>query len=217
MNRAKSQAQKLAVDGREALLAAARELLTENGGSRFSLAEVAARSGRNIALVSYYFGGKEQMLLAIVNEDEAAITRPLQDLLNADFPVQEKLERHLWGMVELAARRPYFNALIHELLRRSDAATRELIVQKMIRPVVAFQKALLEQGQAEGVFRPIDPFTFYLNVVGGVDMLFAAHATVELGFGERSDDPALRERFVRETLALILNGVRAPAAHGKPE
>jgi TetR/AcrR family transcriptional regulator len=198
-------------------MAAARELLTENGGSRFSLAEVAARSGKNIALVSYHFGGKEQMLVAIATEDEVAVTQPLQALLAADLPVLVKLERHLRGLVELHARRPYFNALIHELLRRSDAATRELIIEKVIRPMVAFQKALLEQGQAEGVFRPVDPFAFYLNVVGGVDMLFAAQATVELGFGERSDDSALRERFVRATLALVLDGMRAPPPHAGPE
>ena len=52
--------------GRKALLAAARELLSEHGGSRFSLAEVAARSGKNSALVKYYFGGKQQMLVAIL-------------------------------------------------------------------------------------------------------------------------------------------------------
>lgn len=193
-------------DGRKALLAAARELLSENGGSRFSLAEVAARSGKNSALVKYYFGGKEQMLLAILKEDQDAIMQPLFELMDSDLPAIKKLERHLGGLVELHARRPYFSALTHELLRRSDAKTTKTIAVQIVRPVIQFQRRLLEQGYAEGVFRQIDPLSFYLNTMGGVEMLFGARATLEFGFGESCDDPALRRRFVRETLSIVLKG-----------
>lgn len=197
-------------DGRAALLAAARALLSENGGSRFSLAEVARRSGKNIALVSYHFGGKEQMLQAILKEDHQSVLDPIEDLGASDLPAMHKLERHLSGMVELHARRPYLTALTHELLRRSDDETSKAIADQIVRPVIAFQQRLLDQGRAEGVFREVDPFAFYLNVVGGIDMLFSARATIEFGFRYRMDDDALRQRFVRETLALLTHGIAAP-------
>ena len=76
--------------------------------------------------------------------------------------------------------------------------------------MIAFHRALLDQGKAEGVFRDVDPFAFYLNVVGGIDMLFMARATIEDGFGYRMDDAELRRRFVRDTVDLVLNGVTLP-------
>ncbi len=197
------------VSARDAVLKAARELLSEHEGPRFSLAAVAERSGRNIALVSYHFGGKDQMLLSILREDQQALRLPLEKLAAAEIDPVAKLGRHLSGMVEVHARRPYLTALTHELLRRGDAATREIVTTEVVRPVIEFQRKLLEEGVAAGVFRPVDPFSFYLNTVGAIDMLFSARATLQFGFGERSSDPALRARFVRETLALILHGVSA--------
>ena len=199
-------------DGRAALLTAARELLSEHGGSRFSVAEVAKRAGMNIALVSYYFGGKEQMLRAILDEDEEAVFSPLLVLSALDVPAVRKLELYLRGVVELYVRRPYLNILIHDLLRRSDVATRRNISTRVVTPVIDFHRALLAQGQAEGVFRDVDAFAFYLNVVGGIDMLFMARATIEDGFGYRMDDAELRRRFVRDTVDLVTNGVVTPTA-----
>ena len=82
------------------------------------------------------------------------------------------------------------------------------------RPVIGFQQRLLTQGKAEGVFRDVDPFAFYLNVVAGVDMLFSAHSTNEFGFRHRMDR-ALRCRFVSETVALLIRGItlQTPSAH----
>ncbi len=204
-------------DGRSALLDAARELLSVHGGSRFSVAEVAKRSGMNIALVSYYFGGKEQMLRAILDEEEGAVFGPLKKLAVADMPAVTKLERYLNDVIELHVRRPYLTILIHDLLRRSDEATRKEIAAHVVTPVIEFHRALLAQGKAEGVFRDIDPFAFYLNVVGGIDMLFMARATIEDGFGYRMDDTELRRRFVRETVDIVFNGVATPQAKLKTE
>jgi len=204
-------------EGRAALLTAARELLSEHGGSRFSLASVAKRAGMNIALISYYFGGKEQMLLEILNEDEEVVFRPLAQLSAADLPAFKKLERYLSGVVELYARRPYLNILTHDLLRRSDDDTARRIAARVVTPVIDFHRALLAQGKAEGVFRDVDPFAFYLNVMGGVDMLFAARATIEHGFGYRMNDADLRKRFVRETLAIVTHGVATSPPPKTPE
>jgi TetR/AcrR family transcriptional regulator len=188
---------------------ATRALLSENGGSRFSLAEVAARAGRNIALVSYYFGGKEQMLTAILDEDEEVVLGPLRTLSASDLPAEVKLQRYISGMVVLMSRRPYLNVLIHELLRRSGPEVGEDIAARFVRPIIAFQAALLEQGRAEGVFRDVDPFAFYLHLMGGVDMLFSARATIGFGFGLKIDDLALRERFIRQAVDLVMDGARA--------
>ncbi len=206
---AKQVKQQSGVDGRTALIVAVRELLTEHGGSRFSLAEVALRAGRNIALVSYHFGGKEQMLIAILQEDEEAFLGPLRELVASDLPADQKLERHLNGWVQMIASRPYLNVLIHELLRRTGPEVGEDIANRFVRPTIELQAQILEQGEREGLFRKLDPFVFYLNVMGGIDMLFTARSTIEFGFGHRMNDEATRASFVKDTLSLILHGALA--------
>lgn len=197
------------VDGRTAIMVAVRELLSEHGGSRFSLAEVAVRSGRNIALVSYYFGGKEQMLTAILEEDEHAFYGPLREIVASDLPADQKLERHLSDWVDMVASRPYLIILIHELLRRSGPEIAEDIANRFVRPTIELQAQILEQGERQGLFRKLDPLVFYLNVMGGIDMLFNARSTIELGFGRRMDDTATRTKFVKDTLSLVLHGALA--------
>ncbi len=197
-----------APDARNVILDVARDLLAEHGGSRFSLAEVASRSGRNVALVSYYFGGKEEMLLAILKEDEAAILGPLQALERSPQSAEAKLRQHIAGMVELHARRPYLSALVHELLRRSGKVIAKDIASRFIRPVIRFQKKILKQGVAEGSFRAADSTILYLYIVGGIDMLISARATLLYGFGESYNDAALRKRFIDETIALVMDGLR---------
>jgi AcrR family transcriptional regulator len=206
---AKRKTAEVVVNGRGAILDAARALLAEHSGSRFSLAEVAERSGRNIALVSYYFGGKEEMLLALLDEDEKAILGPLQPLEDSELSAEQKLERHIAGVVELHARRPYLSPLIHELLRRSSKAVAQDIANRFVRPVIALQRKILEQGVTEGAFRPFDTTVFYLNVMGGIDMLISARATLQYGFGHRRDDAGLRTQFIHETMSLVMNGLRA--------
>jgi AcrR family transcriptional regulator len=213
---AKRQASE-SVDGRTAFMMAVRELLSEHNGSRFSLAEVAARAGRNIALVSYYFGGKEQMLIAVLKDDEDAFMVPLRALVASDLPADHKLERHLSAWVDMLAKRPYLNVLIHELLRRSGPEIGEDIANRFVRPTIELQAQILAQGEREGLFRKLDPFVFYLNVMGGIDMLFSARSTIEFGFGRRMNDAATRASFVKDTLSLVLHGaLAAPAGPGKP-
>lgn len=203
-------------EGRSAILQAARALLGERGGSRFTLAEVATRAGKNVALVSYYFGGREKMLIAILDEDQAIMTKPLDKQLDLDLPAEVKLERHLSGMVKLWSKRPYLNALVAELLRRSGKSSQDEIVNRLLRPTIEVQRAVLEQGRAEGVFRDIDPMIFYLYVMGAVDMLFNARNTMENVFGCNADDAAVRKHFVTQTMSLVMDGLRAPTPTAGP-
>ncbi|SEK05655.1 transcriptional regulator, TetR family [Sphingobium sp. AP50] len=202
-------------EGKSAILKAARSLLGERGGSQFTLTEVAKRSGKNIALISYYFGGREEMLLAILDEDQALITKPLEQQREWNDPAEVRLERHLSGMVKMWAKRPYLTPLTAELLRRSGPKSRDEIVDRLLRPVVDIQREILEQGRAEGVFRDIDPMVFYLYVMGAVDMLFNARNTIENVFGRHGDDASLQEHFVQQTMSLVMDGIRLPASTGK--
>ena len=195
-------------DGRSALLDAARELLSENGGSRFSLAEVAKKSGRNTALVSYYFGGKEQMLLAILDEDEEEILPPFQKLISLEVSPEKKLRLHLEGMSELYSQKPYLTILIPELLLRSRKEVADSIAERFVHPIVKLQKELLQEGCKAGAFREVDHLAVYFMIMGGVNFFFSSAPNLEYGFGYKRITKELRERFVTHSLEILLNGLK---------
>lgn len=192
-----------------ALLEAVRRLVAERGNVDFSLSEIAETSGKNSALVSYHFGGKEQLLLAALLDSQDELMHPLEALQAMDLPADEKLRMHLEGLVEVHARNPHLNTLTRVLLRRSSDETAKEIAARFVHPMISFQAAILEQGHSEGLFRKVDPFTFLLTSIGAIDMLFAARATIEFGFGRKSLDEAQRKEFAAELYAILVAGISA--------
>jgi AcrR family transcriptional regulator len=63
-------------DARVAILDAAMELISESSGRKdISVRELAARAGVNLALISYYFGGKEGCLAELYRAKMSAFAR----------------------------------------------------------------------------------------------------------------------------------------------
>lgn len=194
---------------RSALLAAVRRLISERSDVEFSLTDIANASGKNSALVSYHFGGKEQLLLAALQESTDSLLLPLTELRNRDLPADEKLRLHLTGLIKVFEKHPYLNILSRVLLRRSSEAAAKNIAEQFIEPIIDFQKSVLDQGKAEGIFRDVDPFTFYITSFGAIDMLFAAKATVRFGFGRETLKKGDLDAFGEELCQTLIAGISA--------
>ena len=194
---------------RSALLAAVRRLISERGDVDFSLTDIANASGKNSALVSYHFGGKEQLLLAALQESTDSLLLPLTDLRNRDLPADEKLRLHLTGLIKVFEKHAYLNILSRVLLRRSSEAAAKNIAEQFIEPIIDFQKSVLDQGKEEGIFRDVDPFAFYITSFGAIDMLFAAKATVRFGFGRETLKKRDLDAFGEELCQTLIAGISA--------
>ncbi|MHB1138955.1 MAG: TetR/AcrR family transcriptional regulator [Microthrixaceae bacterium] len=66
-------------EGRAALLDAATEIVTETGSPNVTVREVAARAGINHGLVHRYFGTKDTLIAAVIDEIAARVARELTD------------------------------------------------------------------------------------------------------------------------------------------
>src|SRR5258706_5803983 len=85
---------------RDLLLAAASELMNHRNTIDISLSELATRSKLNSALVKYYFGNKEGLMLALMKRDAAIAIRDLEHLLATPLPPAIKLQRHIAGVIK---------------------------------------------------------------------------------------------------------------------
>lgn len=196
---------------RDQLLAAAGAVMTEQDTIDVPLAEIAQRAGVNVALVSYYFGGRDGLLLALAKRDAEQALAGLDVLMRLDLSPAAKLRKHIAGVVDSFFRHPYLNRLLRALMRDSDSAAAREIAECFAAPTAAAVRALLEEGARIGELRPVDPMLFHFAMHGACESLFSGRTMLKHLHGIEAIDDALRQRYAAAVTELLLAGCLAPA------
>ena len=192
---------------RDQLLDATGALMTEQRSIEISLSEIAERSGLNSALVKYYFGSKNGLLVALLRKVLGPRMAELQPLASADMPANEKLRIHINGVVNTYFKYPYVNRLMHYLLTDAGQEYGKIIAEEFARPLVETQTAILAEGQQAGLFRQADPLIFYFHLVGACDFLFFGRATLDHVFGLPEVTQDLKRRYVEHLYQTLTQGL----------
>jgi AcrR family transcriptional regulator len=185
---------------REKLLQATHELLVERGGAEPSVSQICERAGVQAAMVSYCFGGKAQMLEALVARLRDGVQAELDRLAALDLGPEEKLRRNVRAMIRNFVRFPYGSKLSERLTAGHGHG--EQIATMFGDAMVPFYAELL--AEEEGVFRELDPRLLFASIAGMADYFSAARS---LFAGEAEQE--LIVRFAGHTIELLLEGVRA--------
>lgn len=191
----------------DALMDAAGALMAERNSVDITFADIAERSGLNSALIQYRFGGKTGLFRALLERDAGAMLPALAALVAADLPAEEKLRRHIRGVIRTYHRHPYMNRLIGALASETDGDAARYISERFTRPIAAGHRAILRQGVAEGTFRPVDPMLFYFSLIGACDHLFHARYSLKWAFGIGEIDEPLSLAYAAHVEATVLASV----------
>jgi AcrR family transcriptional regulator len=194
----------------EKLLVAVSELMIERNSIEVSLSDLAQKSGVNAALVKYHFGNKEGLLLALLARDADTQIAHLEHLLKQPIPSTEKLKLHIAGIINAYYRFPYMNRLLHLLLHDSSDAAAASVSQFFVKPLLDFQRRLLDEGVAKGEFKPVDPVFFYTHLVGACDHLFHARHAMSRAAGVSAVTEEVRRRYIDYMTDTFLGGLLRP-------
>ena len=132
---------------REQLLEAASEIMREGDTIDLSLSELSLRAGLNSALVKYYFGNKNGLMLALLDRDMGKIVIDLNALVAKDMPPEEKLRRHISGVIDTYYTFPYLNRLMMRMVRDAAPIEAARIAERYLKPLSA--AIVAEQHQPE--------------------------------------------------------------------
>jgi TetR/AcrR family transcriptional regulator len=172
--------------------------------------EIARRAGVGKRMLYHYFGNKEALWLAVL-EDAYAKIRGEERLLDVgSLPPEEGMRR----LVEFSIRYCHDNSdfvalLIGENLNRAKYLRRSRRIRDMHVALLAVLADLLERGARAGVFRRgIDPSELYITIAALAFFYFSNVHTLSVIFGQDLNAVAARRRHRRHAVDVVLGFLR---------
>jgi AcrR family transcriptional regulator len=182
---------------RAAILAAATEEFTAHGLNGARVDEIAKRSGVNKRMIYYYFGDKNGLYLAVLEEIYA-------DIRNAEIRLHLADRDPVDAMRELVAftwnyfiEHPEFLSLLGtENLHRARHLKTSKKIRELHSPLIGIISSVLTRGQKAKVFRPgVDPVQLYIDIAALGFFYMSNRFTLSTIFGrDLGSTDALEER-----------------------
>jgi AcrR family transcriptional regulator len=134
------------------------------GGARVD--RIAARAGANKRMLYYYFGNKDALFLAVLEDSYARIRSAERALHLTDVDPREAMRRLVGFTWRYYLLHPEFLTLLNsENLHRGRHIRRSRNIIAMHAPFVAMIKQVLERGARAGEFRRgVDPVQLYISI-----------------------------------------------------
>jgi TetR/AcrR family transcriptional regulator len=138
---------------RAKIIEATAALLSQSCRHAVSIRDIARESGANSALVSYYFGGKEQLYGAVLAEQFAAYEREVVPFFKSEGDARHNVTEACKALTTFHKQRPFWLTLyLRELTNPS--ACYETVIKPCIDNASRQASAMIQAGIDQGVFKP---------------------------------------------------------------
>jgi AcrR family transcriptional regulator len=141
------------------IVAVATHEFAENGLSGARVDEIAARTKTSKRMIYYYFGSKEGLYLAVLEEAYRHIRNIEGELVVDHLSPEEGLAQLVRSTFDYHLANPDFARLVmNENMHRGEFIGQSTIIQKLNVPAIQSVRSIYERGRKGGVFRDgIDP------------------------------------------------------------
>ncbi|MHB1711566.1 MAG: TetR/AcrR family transcriptional regulator [Acidimicrobiales bacterium] len=181
------------------LVDSARMLAAESGSSSFTVADVAARAGVSLRSFYRHFSGRDDLLLALFEEEAQLGATLLAEALGDGLSPLERLHRYIVGLFGFVVTGSgYASLLVREHLQLGERRAEDLRVA--LSPLVDMLEVELSAAATAGDIRAVDRHD---AVVVFALILSHVHATILFTPGEDAGTGAARLwEFCRTGLAV---------------
>jgi len=190
-------------DCRSTLITIATPLFAEKGFNGVSVRAIASLAGVNVSMISYYFGGKEGLYGAVLNEQFAVLKR-VAEIARLDADPLEKFELYVRATVARYRQNPYLlRFYTSELTNPTQCFA--TIVKPAIQGVVKLLQEFFTEGLSHHQFREgLDPTDTALALAGMINFYFLLEpASAELV----DHSPDRDEELIRNIMDIFTKGV----------
>jgi TetR/AcrR family transcriptional regulator len=191
--------------GRDAIVAAARQLLEALPPHKVPTVLIARKAGVDPALVRYYFSNREELLIAVI---EHILATWLAEHQLPDGPPAQRLSAHIDGMFEFSCRvRSMQRLMIDGCAEAKSAAVRARVRTLTAEAMHHYAEFLHLEGDAEAASP--DPLFMHIAIIGLCEFFAAAQAMILPVAPKHLDATQLAQRYKAFICDLVLDGVRS--------
>ena len=193
--------QQRAIDTRNRILVAARELFSERGYNGSAVDEIAARAKANKQRIYAYFGSKQQLfeavLLTLFNEVNLFAHTDMDDC-----PPAELTGRVLHGFMKIHAQHPEFWRLLAWVNLDSGVQVARLLDARSHENTAI--RGLFEQGVSSGVIREME-FLEYIYALLALSWFYYSNArTLPVTLSPKLYEEEYKERLIADMAKLFV-------------
>ncbi len=188
-------------DKKEHIINVAIELFSTKGFEGTSIRELAAKAGVNIAMVNYYFGSKDKLFEALIENKVAYMKGKLEELVaNKSLSEIEKIDIIIESYVDRLLSQPAYHRVIHQELLVRQRESMHHNITSIFNRNMEMVKSIIDAGIKKKVFKKVDPELTMASIVGTINqvMLSKAMCLMLIQKGEDFDpytDKAFRKRL----------------------
>lgn len=178
----------------------AEKLFSELGYDGASTRHIAQDAGVNMAMLNYYFGGKEGLYLAVFEKRIGESKLQLQSLNNEDISSFDKLNKCIENYADKMMANSCFQKIIY---REMSLSQRSLVTDKIIQLLSenALEiKRILLDGIANGSFAEVDVDMLIATMFGTKSYLINSSQMASFLIGKDITDPEVLEEEVKPRL-----------------
>ncbi|MEZ5670783.1 MAG: TetR/AcrR family transcriptional regulator [Alphaproteobacteria bacterium] len=196
---------------RARILQAALEEFAAKGLAGARVDEIAARAGINKRMIYVYFGNKERLFLAVLEEAYADIRASERQLHLADLAPRAAIERLVAFTWDYYLRHPGFLRLINsENLHKARHIKKSQRIREIHPPFISMVREVLDRGVASGDFRPgIDPNQLYISIAALGYYYLTNQYTLSVIYNRELGAPAALAERLDAILDMVLRYVLA--------
>jgi TetR/AcrR family transcriptional regulator len=204
---------------KRSILTAAADAFARDGYGGARINDIARRAGTNKRMLYHYFGGKEGLYTAVLENAYAAFRAAERRLSIDDLPPKAGLRRLVEFTFDYCAQNPQFIALLNnENLYRGRHVRASTQARMLFPPLIESIRKLLARGRSARQFRSrIDPLRLYISIASLGYFYFSNVHTLSAVVGRDLSAPRERRAQRRHVVDLVLASLRldttAPAVN----
>lgn len=172
-------------DVQEALLQATQHCLTTKSYHAISTRELAELAGTTVAMIRYYFGGKEGLLTALIDRAAEPVSRQLSAMDSLrEHPPEMRIRPLIASLHQLARHSPWLLRLIVDDMTNQDDGLRQIFAERIVCHSRTLLTHFIEMQQADGYYRrDLDPTLAVVSLISLQIMPFLAAPMMKAGYG----------------------------------
>lgn len=191
---------------RRRILTAAAEEFANGGLSGARVDQIARRAETNERMLYYYFGSKEQLFTAVLEQALAGFVEAERALdLNGLAPVEAitRLAHFMWDYYR--DHPDLLRLLNNENLHEARYLQKSARIRETVSPMLTTIAGILERGHRAGLFRAgIDPLRLYVTISGLGYYIVSNRFTLHATLGRDFTHPDERGEMLRLNTDLLL-------------